>query len=223
MKNISGYFSRATVLLLALILFSPARGQDTLRTFGPRFGIDLARFIYILADPSEAGAEFSADFEIYKNIYPVLELGYSSISESEELFDYQASGLYFRGGIDYNILPRKNRSAHHSITVGFRYGISPFTHRIENMLIHNKYWGDYQPGPYENSLTGHWLELAGGMKAEVLPNFFLGWSVRYKLLLNENMDPLLVPELIPGFGSGGEKRSFGFSYSVFYKIPLIKK
>ena len=48
--------------------------QDTLRTYGPRFGVDLSRFLYLLADPPQVGAEVSADFEIYKNIYPVVKL-----------------------------------------------------------------------------------------------------------------------------------------------------
>ena len=52
MKNISGFISRALFVLFVLTLFGQVSAQeisakDTLRTFGPRFGIDLARFIYI--------------------------------------------------------------------------------------------------------------------------------------------------------------------------------
>lgn len=234
-KYISGYISKAAFLLLALALFVPVSGQeseavsepvskqDTLRTFGPRFGIDLARFLYILADPSEKGAEISVDFEIYRNIYPVFELGYNSIKDSHELFDYASSGSYGRLGLDYNILSPKDRSTHHSITVGLRYGMSVFKHSVENMVIPGGYWGDYTPGPYENNLTGHWFELVGGLKTEVLSNFFLGFSLRYKFLLNPEMDPLMIPKLIPGYGTSEENRAFGVSYSIFYKIPLIKK
>jgi hypothetical protein len=57
----------------------------------------------------------------------------------------------------------------------------------------------------------------------VVPNFYLGWSIRYKVLLNPEMDPVMIPELIPGYGVSGEDRAFGFSYSIFYMIPLIKK
>lgn len=231
MKYISGSISKTVLLLFALAFFGPVSGQeskqvsskDTLRTFGPRFGIDLARFLYILADPSEKGVEVSADFEIYKNIYPVFELGYNSIDDSQELFDYASSGSYGRLGIDYNILPQKDRSIHHAVSVGFRYGMSVFKHRAENALIPGEYWGDYMPGPYENNLTGHWFEVVGALKTEVLPNFFLGFSLRYKILLNPEMDPLMIPELVPGYGTTGEDRAFGLTYSVFYKIPLIKK
>lgn len=231
MKYISGSISKAVFLLFLLALFGTVSGQetrqaaskDTLRTFGPRFGIDLARFLYLIADPSEKGAEFSADFEIYRNIYPVFELGYNRIDDSPDFFNYASSGSYGRLGIDYNILPVKDRSVHHSITVGFRYGMSVFKHRVEDLIIPQDYWGEYFPGPYENNLTGHWVELVGGLKAEVLPNFFLGFSFRYKILLNPEMDPFIFPELIPGYGTTGEDRAFGFTYSIFYKIPLIKK
>ena len=233
MKYISGSISKSLLLLLALILavtlsaqeVSPEEesGRDTLRTYGPRFGVDLARIYYLFDSPQQIGAEFSADFEIYRNIYPVFELGYNNMSEEKDLFNYQSGGTYGRAGIDYNILSLKERSAHHTITLGFRYGMSIFSHRIEDILIPHEYWGDFMTEAYENNLTGHWLELVFGMKAEVFSNFFLGWAFRYKILLNPEMDPLMLPEMIPGYGSGGEDRVFGISYSMYYKIPLFKK
>ena len=204
-------------------MWRPVSGQDTLRTYGPRFGLDLARFAFILADPSEIGAEASVDFEILRNLYPVIEIGYNSISESEALFKYSAGGIYGRAGIDYNFLKLKDRSQHHSFTVGARYGLSVFSHRAEDIYILNDYWGDYVSESYEKELRGHWVELVAGVKAELVPNLFMGWSLRYKILLNPDMDPLFTPQLVAGFGTGGKDRSFGISYSIFYKIPLVKK
>jgi len=233
MRNISGSISKAAFLLLVLglltqlsaqeVVVKEVTEQDTLRTYGPRIGIDLARFLFILADPSQTGAELSLDFEVYNNIYPVFEAGYNSISESEDLFDYSSGGVYGRVGLDYNVLRVKKRSLHHSITMGFRYGMSVFTQRAENVFIPGDYWDYSEPEPYENNLTGHWAELVGAMKAELLPNIFLGWSVRYKLLLNPNMDPLMSPELVPGYGTGGKSSMFGLTYSIYYKIPILKK
>jgi len=224
MKNISGYIFRASLLLLTLAtLCQSLSGQDTLRTYGPRFGLDLSRFLYYFTDPAQIGAEISGDFEVYKNIYPVIELGYSTMSESTDLFDYSSGGSYGRVGIDYNVLPNKDRSIHHTFTVGARYGLSVFTQHTENMYIQNPYWGDLTLDSYESSLRGQWIELVAGLKTEVLPNLFLGWLVRYKFLLNPDMDPEVTPQLVPGYGLGAESRSFGFSYSIFYKIPLFKK
>jgi hypothetical protein len=220
MKNIFGYIFKASILLM---LIQPMTGQDTLRTYGPRIGIDVARFAYIFADPSEIGAEFSVDAEVYKNLYPVFEIGYSHLSESADLFDYNSGGGYVRAGVDYNLLPLKDRSIHHSITAGFRYGISIFRHQAENVIIPSHYWGDYMMDFYEKDLAGNWFELIGGLKTEVIPNLFLGWAVRYKILLNPDMDPLMKPWIVPGYGSARENRGFGLTYSVSYKIPLIKR
>jgi hypothetical protein len=222
--QISGFISKAGLLLLFIAAaWRPVSAQDTLRTYGPRFGVDLARFVYILADPSEIGAEVSADFELVKDFYPIFELGYNSISESDSLFNYAASGTYARVGIDYNLLKLRDRSQHHAITIGARYGISLYSHSAENIYIQNPYWGDYVAAPYEMQLRGHWVELVGGIKAELLPNLFMGWSFRFKILLNPDMDPLVTPQMVPGFGTGGKDRSFGISYSIYYKIPLLKK
>jgi hypothetical protein len=222
--QISGSISRAGLLLLLLMAMArPLAGQDTLRTFGPRIGIDLARFVFILADPSEIGAEASVDFEVYKNFYPVFELGYSSISESEDLFKYSAGGIYARAGIDYNLLKGKDRSEHHTFSVGARYGVSVFNHKANDIVVLNDYWGDAVYESYEKDLTGHWVELVVGVKVELLANLFLGWSLRYKILLNPDMDPQVKPHLVPGFGTWGKDRTFGMSYSIFYKIPLFKR
>lgn len=224
MKSISGYIFKLALLIAASVMLSqPLKAQDTLRTYGPRIGLDLARFIYYFTEPAEIGAEISGDFEIYKNFYPVLELGYSTMSENTDLFDYSSGGSYGRVGLDYNVLPVKDRSVHHVFTVGARYGVSLFSHRTENMYIENQYWGDLILESYESTLRGHWIELVGGLKVEVVSNLFLGWSVRYKLLLNKNMDQKVTPQLIPGYGNGSNNRGFGFSYSIFYKIPLFKR
>ena len=86
MMYISGSFSRIAFLLIFLAVLGKVSAQevsgeetakqedstqDTLRTFGPRFGIDLAPFIYYFTEPRLIGAEVSVDFEIYKNLYPV--------------------------------------------------------------------------------------------------------------------------------------------------------
>ncbi len=223
MRNIFGYIFKRGIWILLIIQAGISSGQDTLRTYGPRIGLDLARFAYIFLDPSEIGAELSLDMEVYRNLYPVVEPGYSSLSEKEGDFDYSMSGVYARVGADYSVLQHNDRSIHHTLTVGARYGVSIFSHKADNVTIPSEYWGDFLLDTHENSLTGHWIELVGAIKAEVVPNLFLGWSVRYKILINPDMDPLFTPLIVPGYGKGAQNRGFGFSYSVFYKIPLLKR
>jgi hypothetical protein len=220
MRSISGYIFKAALLLMVV---PSAGGQDTLRIYGPRIGLDVARFVHYFTDPAEKGAGLSLDFEICPNLFPVFEAGYSSMSDAIDQARYASGGSYARLGFDYNVLPLKDRSVHHSITAGLRYAGSLFSHSAENITIPGDYWGDLVIDSYENSLKGHWLELVGGVQAEVLPNLFLGWSVRYKILLNPGMDPRVTPLLIPGYGRGTEERGFGITYSIAYKIPLVKR
>jgi len=223
MRNISGSIFKPGLLILAILTFHRVSGQDTLRTYGPRIGLDLARFSYIFFDPSEIGAEISLDMEVYRDLYPVVELGFSSLNEKEGEFDYSMTGSFGRVGADYNVLHQDDRSVHHCLTVGIRYGISKFSHRAENVTIPSEYWGDFLLASHENNLTGHWIELVGSVKAELVPNLFLGWSIRYRVLINPDMDPLFTPLIIPGYGRGTEKRGLGFTYSIFYKFPLYKR
>ena len=60
------------------------------------------------------------------------------------------------------------------------------------------------------------------MKGELLPNFFLGWSVRAKFLLSATKDLHVTPYVIPGLGYTSSEVPFDFSITVSYRIPLIK-
>ena len=74
MRSISGYIFSG---LLLLWLLPSLQGQDTLRTYGPRIGINLAPLLGLITDPQVIGADASLDFELFPNIYPVFELGFS--------------------------------------------------------------------------------------------------------------------------------------------------
>jgi len=220
MKSISGYIFSG---LLLLCLLPSLQGQDTLRTYGPRIGVNVGSFAGYFSNPPVIGADASLDFEVYPDFYPIFELGYSTYSDSVDESTYSSGGLFARVGLDYNLLDTKDRSIHHIITIGFRYGTSVFKHSAENIKVESDYWGDLLIESYENNVYGHWFELVGGISAEVFPNLFFGWTVRYKILLNPGLDPQVAPLLIPGYGNGTDNRGFGFTYSVAYKIPLLKK
>ncbi|MBN2698934.1 MAG: hypothetical protein JXR52_08915 [Bacteroidales bacterium] len=217
-RSISGF-------IFSLILLSSfkATAQDTLRTFGPRLGIDMARFAYLFADPRQKGTALSLDFEVYKNIYPALELGFNSTAFERETFSYASRGFFGRIGLDYNLLPVKDRSVHHIIYAGTRYGTGLFSHRAEHIITPDNYWGDYVRDEYRNNLTGHWLELNAGIRTEVADNFFMGWTVRYMFLISAGKDEIMTPYLVPGYGRADFNRSAGISYWIMYRIPLIKK
>ncbi|MCP4312613.1 MAG: hypothetical protein GY790_15230 [Bacteroidetes bacterium] len=220
MKSISGYIFNGVLLLW---LLPSLNGQDTLRTYGPRFGVNLASAVGYFLSPPVFSGEASLDFEIFPDFYPIFELGYSTMNDSVDDVSYSSGGPFARVGVDYNLLDTKDRSVHHAFTVGFRYGTSVFKQSAANITVPSEYWGDHTIESYENTLNAHWFELLGGITAEVAQNLFFGWTVRFKILLNPDMDPQIAPLLIPGYGNGTNNRGFGFSYSIMYKIPLLKK
>jgi len=224
-RKISGFFSKASGLLLVFLTMGSAKAlaQDTLRTYGPRIGMDLSRAVFYFTEPRQTGVEASVDFELIRHLYPVFELGYNRLSEQAEGFAYSTGGVYVRAGADYDFLSPDDRSKHHCICAGLRYGFAAFSQKAKDISINSSYWGPYTPEDYQAQLEGHWLELVASMKTEIFSNFFLGWSLRLKLLLNPEMDPRVRPLMIAGYGSGRENRVFGFSYGLYYKIPLLKR
>ncbi|MEZ5070424.1 MAG: DUF6048 family protein [Bacteroidales bacterium] len=158
---------------LLLILSLGAQAQDTLRTHGPRFGVDVLRAAYYFADPSETSLSFFADMEVRPNLYPVVEVGYSRTSVDSALYSYRSSGIYATAGLDYNFLKNADRRIHHSMTLGFRYGISPFRQNLDNVMVPSGYWGDGVTQYQQQGLTGHWVESSGRHESQKSCQFFL--------------------------------------------------
>jgi hypothetical protein len=225
MKKILDY---AFNFLLILFLVMPAYAQEGLlkekaRIKGPRFGFDLSRLTLYYFEPERTTWEFTVDYELKRNYYPLIEFGLQSIDLEEETYNYRSEGYYFRIGMDYNFQKNTSVDQYEMVFFGFRYSFSEQKHSADNILIQDDYWGDfYAESVPETTFYGHWLELAGGIRAELFRNVFIGWSFRGRLLLYKSKNPSMEPYYIPGFGKGGKRVALGFNYSIYYKIPLFK-
>lgn len=220
MRRILKYFFNS-LLLFSIIL--PVNAQDE-RIRGLRIGYDVSRLAYIFLGEGRSEMEFSLDLEVAKNIYPVLEFGTGRLNISQSGFDYHAGGAYFRLGVDRNYLKKLKTSQYEMLFGGLRYGYSRFTHSAENITIRDEVWGDYYGGEVAPmTVNAHWLEIAGGIRGELFRNFFIGWSFRYCRLLYHSANDAMLPYMIPGFGIyDKQKGHLGFTYSIFYRIPLYK-
>jgi hypothetical protein len=209
-------------LLLILIIF-PAQGQEK-RIIGLRLGYDVSRLGLYVFQPERKEMEFSADMEVKKNIYPIVEIGQSQIALSEETYDYQADGYYFRAGADRNFLKKITANQYEMLFGGLRYGYSSFRQRADNISVSDPYWGDVTGGSIpEARVNAHWVEVTAGIRGELFKNFFMGWSFRGRVMLHQSAGENLTPCLIPGFGAyNGKRANLGFTYSIFYRIPLYK-
>lgn len=190
---------------------------------GLRLDIDLvpiaSNFIY-------KGERFGYEAGLYANIkykyFPALEVGFGGANKtSTSALHFNTSGVYGRVGVDFNLMkPKKDKKPTNNIFfAGARIGFSPFTYNYTNMLIQNKYWGSEILHSFENEKnTRIWFEIVAGMRVEVLRNIYMGWTVRNKRLLGEDVPGELSPWYIPGFGIKGEGKNWGVNYSIGYRF-----
>jgi hypothetical protein len=205
-----------------MLVFVQGFSQDQ-RTYGLRLGFDISRIPLYLMDPAIYGFEFSADYEAAENLYPVIEFGFNSLSLERENYDYYSNGNYFRLGADYNILKLDARDQYEMAFIGVRYAYSSFTYNADDIHITESYWGDYSGLVPETLIKAHWIEFTLGLRAEIFKNIFMGWSFRGRIMLSSNKSSNIDPYNIPGYGKGKNNTSAGFNYSVYYKIPMLKK
>ena len=87
------------------------------------------------------------------------------------------------------------------IYIGMRYGVSSFNHTLNSYKIYDptNYYGEniVISGEKFSGLNASWLEVVGGIKAELFNNLYLGFSVRLNYLVSnkrpEGFDNLFIP------------------------------
>jgi hypothetical protein len=106
---------------------------------------------------------------------------------------------------------------------GFRGGWANYTHNAKNITISSNYWGDVSQNLASNTIQALWLEAVLGVKTEVLKNIFFGWSLRGQLKVNHAEDNRMRGWLIPGYGKASKKTSLFVTYTISYRIPLMRR
>ncbi|SEK52490.1 hypothetical protein SAMN04488505_101363 [Chitinophaga rupis] len=189
---------------------------------GIRIGIDISRFILKVFQPYRTDVSFAGDMRIKKDLYLAAELGFHSTSHSDSNYTYKGNGIFTTVGVDWNFLQKISNKERYMIYGGIRYGFAHLNYEAPSYTIYDSYWGDKLPGSFpKTSVNAHWVELILGLKAEVLKNFFLGWSIREKIKVSgPSKDLAFPPIVIPGFGSGTKGSQFDWQYTVSYCIPL---
>ncbi|MEI7523994.1 MAG: DUF6048 family protein [Mariniphaga sp.] len=219
--------TRILVSILTLLLISsfPVLAQtkgDTWRYEGPRIGMDLSRFLLpTMQSAKRNGWEIQADIPYKGNLFPTFEMGMQWFDDKQSTFDYKNNGTYARLGIDMNIVKFESLKDHDFVFVGVRYGYSVFNQQTDNIGTTN-YWGTITTSLPRHDMSAQWGELVFGMKGELLPNFFFGWSLRAKFPIEVTKDINMHPYIIPGIGKTGGGTPFDFSVGVYYRFPIFR-
>jgi hypothetical protein len=219
--------------LIFVLLFSKngvAQEKDNLKIpqrYGLRLGIDVHRLTKSLYNDNYKGLELVGDYRITKKFYAAGEIGNEEKTTADDNLNYTTKGTYFKVGFDYNAYENW-LDMENMIFIGMRAGVGSFNHKLNSFTI-------YQPGNYYgvntntsgqefNGLSASWLEVVSGLKAEVLNNLYVGFSLRLNYLMSNNEPEGFANLYIPGFNKTYENSKFGagINYSISYFIPFYK-
>lgn len=231
MKHTSKFTFSIVLILLSFLVNAQQKKTDSIppkiERFGIRFGADIFKLTRSFYDKNYKGIEFVGDYRLTKNYYLAAELGNENKTTEDDRLNSTAKGTYIKVGFDYNSyenwLEMRNM-----VFIGLRYGASTFSQQLNSYKLYNT--STYFPeaptvvsGEKFNGLSAQWLEVVVGMKAEVLKNIYVGFSVRMNRMLTntkpENFDNLYIP----GFNrTYNGDFGVGFNYTVSYFLPLYK-
>ena len=211
-------------------LIGTAQKQDTTKIaqrYGLRVGVDLHRLSKSFYDKDYQGLEIVGDYRVSKKFYIAGELGNEDKTTDDDRFNFTTKGTYFKVGFDYNAYENW-LDMENMIYAGMRYGVSSFSHTLNTYTIYDptNYYGENTivSGEKFNGLTASWLEVVGGVKAKIINNLYLGFSVRINYLVSNKKPDTFDNLYIPGFNRTYDgKFGAGFNYTLSYMIPIYKK
>ena len=203
--------------------------NDTLNKFGIRAGIDIQKIIRSATNKEYNGLSINADIRIKKLLYISSEIGNEEKMTNTDYIRSTSKGNYIKVGTKFKL--NKNLKGNQNLTYsGANLGYSSFNQTINSYTIYNEnnsIWGisTINNPLYSPDLNALWFELIFGLKTEIFNNLFLGLEIQLKNILSETKGNQITNFYIPGFNRtfDGSSIGAGFSYTISYLIPVVKK
>jgi hypothetical protein len=221
-----------SLAFIAVSTIGNAQIKDTTQVvyperYGLRVGVDLHRLSKSFYEKDYKGLEIVGDYRLTRRFYLAGELGNEEKTVDDDRLNFTTKGTYFKAGFDYNSFENW-LDMENMIYVGMRYGISSFSHTVNTYKIYDptNYYGENTviSGVKYNGLTANWIEIIGGVKAELFSNLYLGFSLRLNYLVSNKKPDGFDNLYIPGFNRTYEgKFGAGVNYTLSYFIPIYKK
>lgn len=198
------------------------RRVEIVKDQGLSLGVDLSPVIMRFINEERTGLSFVGRYGVKNRWFAAAEVGYERIKYAKDNYDYKSDGTYIRVGMDYDIFNSEDYPTNDNIFVGLRYSYAWQSHESGRFTIVDSYWGDYSGSVGRTSVNSHVVDAVGGLRCEVLRNFYMGWTFRCRFLLASNHSDDLKPYAIAGYGNYDNKVALGFTYTLEYQIPFNK-
>jgi len=178
--------------------------DPVMRIFGQNYGL------------ASAWAELS----LHNRYKPFVEVGLGAASHECPNNNYRYKSplsVFFKIGANYNFLFNSNPD--YQLYAGVRYGFSPFSFAVDDVVLDSGYWGETSRFniPSQNATAG-WLEFGLGLRVKVWGPISAGWEFKYHTLIHSSKGRYGDPWYIPGYGTRGS--SITGSFSVSYTLSL---
>ena len=225
----SKYFiSLISFLFINITLGNVSLVNDTIEKFGVRAGIDINKIVKSATDDDYKGLSISGDIRLKESFYVYSEIGNEEKQISSDYLNSSVKGTYLKFGVNFKM--NTDIRTQNIVYSGFNFGYSNFDQNINRYTIYNTnstYWGESTINEPKNlsNLNALWVELVFGLKTEILNNLFLGFELQLKSIIKQKNIQNISNLYIPGFNRTYDSSGLGagFSYTVSYLIPIIKK
>ncbi len=220
MRRISAYF--ISLLLILCSIQGMVYAQDTIDIpLKIKVGLEVSGPAIYFSDKNILNTEgyISADLNEKRSV--VLAAGYLDYKFSQYNYSYLNKGIFFRTGIDFNLLKPEKSLGKYWAGIGLRYGISRFSSEVPSFQD-SSYWGITNSSIAKRINWGHFIEASPGVRAEIFRNFSIGWTISVRMLLYTSTGKDLKPIYLPGFGNAGNRFSTAISYFIVWNIPYKK-
>lgn len=194
------------------------------KQLGLHLSADAFGYIYpIFVKDKYYSSEISATLDINNRFFPTVEVGLGQTNMVSQLYEigYSTRAPFYRIGMDYNVQYKNKKPGY--IYLGVRVGYTMFDYSVEAPPLVDPVWGDKAPVSFTDvPCQTVWAEAVGGLRAEIVRNFYMGWSLRYKYPIYRGPIANGGPWYIPGFGAGS-KGVLGATYTIGYYFNFTKK
>ena len=222
------FISIITLLFVNITLGNVKTANDTLEKFGVRAGLDLNKIIRSATHEDYSGFSLSGDIRLKESFYVFYEIGNEEKEINSNYINSSVKGTYVKFGVNFKL--NNDIRTQNIVYSGLRVGYSNFDQSINSYTIYNThsiYWGESTINTPINlsNLNALWIEFIFGMKTEILNNLFLGFELQLKKVIKQKNIQNITNFYIPGFNKTYDSSGLGagFSYTVSYLIPIVKK
>lgn len=223
------FISLISFLFINITLSNVSLKNDTIEKFGIRVGSDIHKIIRSASNNDYTGFSFDADIRLKESIYISSEIGNEEKQINNSYINSTAKGNYLKFGAKFK-LNKKDIGTQNITYSGLNIGFSGFNQTINSYTIYNtnsSTWGEsiINEPINLNDLNALWFEILFGLKTEIINNLFLGFEIQLKNIISQKNKQEITNFYIPGFNRTYDSSGIGagFSYTISYLIPVIKK